>query len=196
MGFGWMSKLAALSITVLLLGISSGVLSMQPPQVTILAAPQPTVPPKLDLKGADPDQFTMPSHISPPDAPFPGPVLTGPTVAIIQLNTPPLVTTFQQALRDTPALSEALVIVRAAQADINSTRQTLIARLTAPPFNARLISTTSIVTNTIIVEVDASLLPQIGALPGVQAVRAERTGQLDDPPQQAPGGPSFGPVLH
>lgn len=196
MGFGWMSRLAALVIAALLLGISSVVLSMQPPQVTVLAAPQPTVPPKLDLKGADPGSFTMPSHISPPDAPFPGPVLTGPTVAIIQLTTPPLVTAFQQALRDTPSLSETLAMVRAAQANMNSIRQALIAQLTVPPFNARLISTTSIVTNTIIVEVDASLLPQIGTLPGVLTVRAERTGQLDDSSHQPPGGPSFGPVLH
>lgn len=196
MGYEWMSRIAALVIVVLLLGISSTVLSMQPPQVTVLAAPQPTVPPKLDLKGANPGQFTMPSQTNPPDAPFPGPVLTGPTVAIVQLHAPPLATTFQQALRDTPSLNEALAIVRAAQANMNSTKQALIAQLTAPPFNARLISTTSIVTSTIIVEVDASLLPQIGALPGVQAVRAERTGQLDNPSHQPPGGPGFGPVLH
>lgn len=122
-------------------------------------------------------------------------------MVIVQLDAPPLVEVFQQAYQATNSLSDALAAMRSEQKAHNTLRQTVIAQLTAPPFNARMISATSIVSNTLIIDVDASLIPQITALPGVLAARIDRTGQLHDSTQspnqpnspiQPPG---FGPVL-
>ncbi len=160
------------------------------------AAPHLVPSPKFVPGGSPPQTFQLtPQFVAPPPG-APGDVPIGPTTVIIQLVHPPLVVTFQQTLQDTGSVEQAILAVRDQRSQIDNAHQVLIEQLIAPPFNARYITATVLVTNTVIVEVDASFIPQIRELPGVIAVRRDRVATLDetDPPS-ALGEPGLGPVL-
>lgn len=161
------------------------------------AAPQLASTPKFVPPGGNPPQtfhLTPQYGNPPPDAAGQNP--TGPATVIIQLAHPPLTITFQQTLQTTGSVEQAVLAVRNRRLQIDNAQQTLIERLTAPPFNARFVSATAVVSNTVIVVVDASFIPEIQELPGVVAVRRDRIATLDDTnPPPPPGEPSLGPVL-
>lgn len=163
------------------------------------------------LRAEDPLQPPRPARPTPGDrtpggfdlpAPLPAvtpPAQLGPGLVqvTIQLELPPLGAVMQAALQSSSTLPEALQIVREHRAQAERARQALIAILVAPPYHARILGSTVIVSHTLIVELDSALIPQVRALPGVRAVRPDRIVPLDGGAAPAPpGGPSLGPVLH
>lgn len=196
-----MNKIAALIGIVVFLMVGSVALSTIVMPVSAQAAPQSTPPAKPNFRGGG-----LPANVAPqPSAPQTDPSIPfseGQAMVIVQLDTPPLAAIFQQAYQETNSLSDAMEAMRAERKTLDAFRQSLIAQLIAPPFSARIISTTSIVSNTLIIEVDTSLIPQISDLPGVLSARTDRIGQLDNG-SHSPGQPNvpdlrqpgFGPVL-
>jgi hypothetical protein len=123
------------------------------------------------------------------------PPLTGTVIVMVQLASSPLAEVGRQALREGLTLPEVLDRMRDERAALQNEQQTLVDRLTAPPYNARLVATTLLVSNTVVVEVDAQWIDAIRTLPGVLTARPERPGQLD-PSMHEPGRPpGFGPHL-
>ncbi len=196
-----MNKIAALGVIVVFLVVGSIALSTIMIPVSAQAAPQSTPPAKPNVHGGG-----LPANVSPqisaPQTDPSIPLLEGQAMVIVQLDALPLAAIFQQAYQETNSYGDAMEAMRSGRKTLNDFRQSLIAQLTAPPFNARIISATSIVSNTLIIEVDASLIPQISALPGVLSARTDRIGQLSRE-SQSPGQPNvpdlrqpgFGPVL-
>lgn len=162
---------------------------------TILSAEEPLQPPRPTRPDRTPGGLELPAQPAQPTPPASfGPGLTQVT---LQLQAAPLAAIFQRALRDGRTLPEALQAVRLHRAEAERARQALIAILVAPPFNARIIGSTMLASHTLIVEVDAALIPQIRALPGVLAVHRDQIVPLDgDSAPAPPGGPSLGPVLN
>lgn len=120
----------------------------------------------------------------------------GPVMVIVQLDTEPLAAVGEQAIQAGLPLPEVLAQMRDQRARVQDQQRQLIEILTASPYNARLIGTTFITSNTVIIEVDASLIDQIRGLPGVTGVRPDRIGQLDSLPQAPVRPPGFGPRLN
>lgn len=197
-----MYKIAAFTFIAVVLLISSVALNTILIPVAVRAAPQTTPPAKPNFgNGGLPSSGNSPQFAVPdtkPDITLP----EGQAMVIVQLDSPPLVEIFQQAYQDTNSLSDALTTMRNEQKTLNNLRQSLIAQLTAPPFNAQIISATSLVSNTLMIDVDVSLIPLINELPGVLRARIDRIGQLDSG-EQSPSQPNspanlrpgFGPVL-
>lgn len=117
----------------------------------------------------------------------------GRITVIIQLESAPLGEATLDAAGEELSSADFLARINAERAQLRQQQNSLIGVLTAPPYNGRVIGTTLLASNTIILEVDASLIQQIQALPGVAAVRPERIGTLDDSSPSV--GPSFGPHL-
>ncbi len=122
------------------------------------AAPRLGPSPKFVPGDRPPQTFQLtPQFVAPPPG-APGNVPVGLTTLIIQLAHPPLAVIFQQTMQDTGSIEQAVLTVRDQRSQINNAHQVLIEQLIAPPFNARYITATVLVTNTVIVEVDASFM--------------------------------------
>ncbi len=124
----------------------------------------------------------------------------GPAVIVIQLAQPSLLEAVPGVMQDAATVEEGLDLLRTERARLFASQQALIVQLTAPPYHARILGTTILLSNTIIVEVDALLIPQIQQLPNVARVRIDRIGQLHtQPPGDGTppplGQPGLGPVL-
>ncbi len=179
---GW-AGFAVLLVLGGLLGIS--------PAFTLAQDPGRTITPKALTGEAAPD-LTL---ATPAEVPM-IPPLSGNVVVIIQLASAPLADVGRQALREGLPLPQMLDRIRDERIVLEQEHQLLIDLLTAPPYNARLVATTLLVSNTLAVEVDARWIDTIRTLPGVLTVRPERQGQLDLPPQQPGRPPGFGPRLN
>lgn len=193
-----MLKFYTLVVTLFLLGaVIVSVMVTVPGDVRAFQPPTPARPQRPG--GAPAGPFIVPGQ---PQVTPPAPEQTpeGPVMVMIQLTAPALLQTLPDIMDEAPTVEAGLDMLRTERARLESIQQALIAQLTAPPYNARILATTVLLSNTIIVEVDAQMIAQIQQLPEVARVRRDRIGQLHTSPPDGGspppiGQPGLGPVL-
>lgn len=173
--------------------LAATMLLARPGRTAAQGRPPGTVTPRAMPDGGPPGEF--PVTPGPAESPLLAP--EGPTTVIIELDAEPVAAVIAATFGETGSIAAAAEAGRSQRTVIRQRQADLIAVLTAPPFEARLIGTTDLASVTVIVVVDASLIEPIEALPGVRRARPERTGTLDGPSVRPPGvRPGFGPTLH
>jgi hypothetical protein len=171
--------------------LASGLFSLSPRVSMAQGVVQHTITPKAFLEDEPPDLLIL-TPMREETLSYPS---TGLVTVIIQLDSAPLAVSIQQVMAENLPHLQFLGEIRARSTQIRQQQQELIGLLMAPPYNARLIGTTYITSNTIIVEIDVTLIDQINTLSGVASVKPDRIGQLDESVSPPGRPPHFGPKL-